>query len=146
MTYEDLHEFLDDRKRKNDFLEIETPVERDLELTWILSEEERIGDKRTMLFSNVKGSEIPVAGNLFSTEGKMHDILGGDPGQIGNDLVNLIRPPRESGSMLLKGMEMLKELSGLRPKIHEKLPSTHRVLDSVDLTRYPICKTWPEDA
>ena len=33
-------------------------VDPELELTYILSEEERIGKKRTMLFNNVKGSKM----------------------------------------------------------------------------------------
>lgn len=146
MPYDNIHDFIEGMKRKEELIEVHNSVDRDLELTWLLSEEERTGKGRTMLFTDVKGSDLPVIGNIFSTQEKMNDILGNYPETIGNDMVNLIKPPKESGSMIMKGIEMLRELSGLRPKIHERLPSTHSVLDKVDLSRYPICKTWPDDA
>ena len=146
MPYDNIHDFIEGMKRKEELIEVHNSVDRDLELTWLLSEEERTGKGRTMLFTDVKGSDLPVVGNIFSTQEKMNDILGNNPESIGNDMVNLIKPPKESGSMIMKGIEMLRELSGLRPKIHERLPSTHSVLDKVDLLRYPICKTWPDDA
>ena len=146
MTYDDLQDFISDRKKKNDFIQIDDEVSTELELTWILSEEERAGKGRTILFDNVKGYDIPVVGNIFSTQEKMNSILGDTPENIGNAMRNLIRPPKESESLIGRGMEMLKELGGLRPKLHDRLPSSYSVIDSVDLDRYPICKTWPDDA
>ena len=146
MVYEDLRDFVEDRRKKNDLLEIDQSTDPKLELTWILSEEERVGSGKTMLFNNVKNSDIPVVGNIFSTHGKMNDILGSTPEEIGQGLKNLIRPPGEKDSLIGRGLEILKELGGLRPKYHEKLPSSHHLLDKVDLDRYPICTTWPEDA
>ena len=43
MTYDDLQDFISDRKKKNDFIQIDDEVSTELELTWILSEEERTG-------------------------------------------------------------------------------------------------------
>ena len=146
MTYDDLQDFISDRKKKNDFIQIDDEVSTELELTWILSEEERAGKGRTILFDNVKGYDIPVVGNIFSTQEKMNSILGDTPENIGNAMRNLIRPPKESESLIGRGMEMLKELGGLRPKLHDRLPSSYSVIDSVDLDRYPICTTWPDDA
>ncbi len=146
MTYDDLQDFISDRKKKNDFIQIDDEVSTELELTWILSEEERTGKGRTILFDNVKGYDIPVVGNIFSTQEKMNSILGDTPENIGNAMRNLIRPPKESESLIGRGMEMLKELGGLRPKLHDRLPSSYSVIDSVDLDRYPICTTWPDDA
>ena len=146
MAYDDLQDFIADRKKKDDLIEIKDEISPELELTWILSEEERIGRGKTMLFENVKGYGIPVVGNIFSTQEKMNSILGDTPENIGNSLRNLIRPPKESDSLIGRGLEMMKELGGLRPKLHDKLPSSYSVLDSVDLGRYPICTTWPDDA
>ena len=50
---------------QNDFIQIDDEVSTELELTWILSEEERTGKVRTILFDNVKGYDIPVVGNIF---------------------------------------------------------------------------------
>lgn len=146
MSYEDIHDFIRDRQSKDDLINVEEEINPNLELTWLLSEEERAGKGKTMVFNNVKGSEIPVIGNIFSTWSKMRDILGDEPENIGNGFRNLIRPPAEKGSFIGRGLEMLRELGGLRPKIHDRLPSTHHVLEKPDLDRYPICTTWPEDA
>ncbi len=146
MTYEDLPDFISDRKKKGDFIQIDDEVDPYLELTWILNEEEREGKGRTILFKKPKGYDIPVVGNIFSTENKMNDILGDTPFNIGQNLRNLIRPPKENESMIGRGLEMLRELGGLRPKIHDKLPGDHMVMDKVDLERIPICTTWPDDA
>ena len=75
MTYDDLQDFISDRKKKNDFIQIDDEVSTELELTWILSEEERAGKGRTILFNNVRGYDIPVVGNIFSTQEKMNSIL-----------------------------------------------------------------------
>ena len=68
MTYDDLNDFISDRRKKNDFIQMEDEVSTELELTWILSEEERAGKGRTILFEKVKGYDIPVVGNIFSTQ------------------------------------------------------------------------------
>lgn len=146
MSYEDIHDFIRDRQNKDDLINVDNEIDPNLELTWFLSEEERAGKGKTMVFHHVKGSHIPVVGNIFSTWSKMRDILGDEPENIGNGFRNLIRPPGEKGSLIGRGLEMLRELGGLKPKLHERLPSTHTVLESVDLDRYPICTTWPEDA
>lgn len=146
MSYEDIHDFIRDRQSKDDLINVHEEINPNLELTWLLSEEERSGSGRTMVFHNVKGSEIPVIGNIFSTWPKMRDILGDEPENIGNGFRNLIRPPAEKGSLIGRGLEMLRELGGLKPRIHDRLPSTHHVLENPDLDRYPICTTWPEDA
>jgi 4-hydroxy-3-polyprenylbenzoate decarboxylase len=146
MAFEDLGDFIQAKRKDKDLIEINDEVDPYLELTWILSEEERVGNGRTMIFSNVKGYDISVVGNIFSTQTKMNSILGDSPENIGNDLRNLIRPPKDTDSLLGRGMEMLKQLGGLRPKIHDRLPSSYKILDKVDIDRYPICTTWPDDA
>ncbi|MGP6240302.1 menaquinone biosynthesis decarboxylase [Cuniculiplasma sp. SKW4] len=146
MAYEDIEEFIEDRKKKGDLIEVEDEIDTYLELTWLLSEEEREGRGRTFLFKNPKGYEIPVVGNIFSTQEKMNEILGDTPFNVGQNLRNLIRPPKENESMIGRGLEMLRELGGLRPKIHDKLDGDHIVLDKVDLETLPICTTWPQDA
>ena len=60
MTFDDLKEFIKYQENNGDLVKINDEVDPELELTYILSEEERIGKKRTMLFNNVKGSKMPV--------------------------------------------------------------------------------------
>lgn len=145
MTFDDLQDYISFLKKNNDLISVEEVVDPYLELTYIMDREEYSGRNKSILFQNVKNSQIPVIGNLFSGQRKMEWILGQKPYDIGMKLRNLIRPPGESESMISRGLEMLRELSGLRPKIHTSLPSSTKVLDKVDLDRYPICTTWPKD-
>ncbi|MHB1709283.1 MAG: menaquinone biosynthesis decarboxylase [Thermoplasmataceae archaeon] len=146
MSFEDLQEYIQFSKNNNYLLRIDEEISPDLELTHILSEEQRTGPGRTVLFSNVKGSEIPVVGNIFSTNEKMNAILGSTPSEIGQRLRNLIRIPDDTESMISRGMEMYRELGGAKPKVHQSFGSDHVAQDKVDLGRYPVCRTWPEDA
>lgn len=146
MSFEDLQEFIQYSVKNKTLLKIEDEVSPDLELTHMLSEEERVGKNRTMLFSNVTGADIPALGNIFSTQEKMNAILGATPSEIGKGLMNLIRIPDDTESMISRGMEMYRELGGAKPKVHQSFGSDHSVLEKVDLTRYPICRTWPMDA
>jgi len=145
MLFEDLQDYISFLKNKNDMLRIDEPIDPDLELTYTLSEEERHGSGRTILFSNVKGSDIAAVGNLFSTNEKMMEILGEDPYSLGMKIVQLVKPPQEKSSFIGKGLEMMKELGGIVPKVFNNLPQDRIELDKVDLSRYPICKTWPQD-
>lgn len=146
MVFEDLREYLQHLARNNDIIAMREEVDPDLELTQILSEEQRIGKKRAILFEKVKDSEIPSAGNLFASEAKMEAILGDTPANVGNRLKNLIRVPDDTESMISRGIELFRELGGIRPKVSSGLPGSHVELDQVDLNRYPIPKTWPGDA
>ncbi|MCL5882228.1 MAG: UbiD family decarboxylase, partial [Candidatus Thermoplasmatota archaeon] len=65
MPFQDLRSYLNELREKSMLVDVSAQVDPDLELTHILSEELRIGKKRTIVFNDVKGSSIPVAGNLF---------------------------------------------------------------------------------
>ena len=145
MIFEDLREYLDYLRKTGNLKEMNEEVDPDLELTYILSEEERVGKSNAILFNSVKNSEIPAVGNLFSTAERMELVLGGNPEEIGTRLQNLIRVPDDTDSMISRGLEMMKELGGVKPKISSSMGSSHSTLDKVDLGRYPICKTWPQD-
>ncbi|MHB8396968.1 MAG: menaquinone biosynthesis decarboxylase [Thermoplasmataceae archaeon] len=146
MVFDDLHQYLDFLSKKKDLLVIDDSVDPEIELTYILSEEQRIGKGRAVLFSNVRGSFVPAVGNLYSTQAKMDAILGGSPTEIGKRLQNLVKIAQGTDSLLSKGFELLRELSGIRPKVSSSLPSSVEVLPQVDLGRYPVSKTWPDDA
>ncbi len=146
MTFDSLQDYLKYLSKNNDLVLINDEVDPELELTHILSEEERIGKGRSLMFNRVKGSFVPAVGNLFSTKEKMVAILGDDPYSIGQRLSNLVKAPESNESIISRGIEMFRELSGVRPKVSGSVGSGHEVLDRVDLGRYPITKTWPQDA
>ena len=144
MTFEDLNEFIKYQENNNDLVRINEEVDPELELTYILSEEERIGKKRTMLFNNVKGASMPVIGNIFSSDKKIEAILGDTPYNIGLKLKNIVRIPDDTESMISRGLEMLKEMSGIKPKVYSRKNSEFEVVEP-HLSSYPITKNWPAD-
>ncbi len=144
MIFEDLGNYLNFLEKNGELIHVKDEVGTDLELTYILSEEERIGKKRAMIFDNVKGYDIPVTGNLFSTDKRLEEILGDKPYNIGLKLKNLVRIPNDTESMITRGLEMMKELSGIKPKVYQRKSSDFDLLEP-DLSRYPITKNWPED-
>ncbi|MCL4332595.1 MAG: menaquinone biosynthesis decarboxylase [Candidatus Thermoplasmatota archaeon] len=146
MPFDDLHEYLDYLSKKKDLVQIDDSVDPELELTYILSEEQRIGKGRAVLFNNARGSFVPAVGNLFSTKSKVEAILGGTPDELGSRLQNLVKVAQGTDSLISRGFELLRELSGIRPKVTGSLPSSTEILQEVDLGRYPICRTWPDDA
>ena len=146
MSFQDLQDYLQALRQKSMLAEVNAEVDPDLELTHILSEEQRIGNKRTILFTSVKGSTIPTVGNLFSDWERMKMILGDEPENVGNHLLELVQVPSDTDSMISRGLKMMKELGGVRPKLHASLGSSHAEVEKPDLLSYPICRTWPKDA
>ncbi len=145
MAFDDLKDYLNFQEKNNNLIHIKDEVDPDLELTYILSEEERIGKKRTIIFDNVKGQNIPVAGNLFSSDRYIENILGDSPYNVGLRLKNLVRLPDNTESMISRGLEMMKELGGIKPKLTQRKSSEFDIIDRVDLSSYPITKNWPDD-
>lgn len=146
MVFEDLGQYLSHLGSAGKLKEVNAEVSTDLELTHILSEELRIGKKMTLKFNNVKGYDIPVVGNLFSDWDRMKMILGDEPENIGKRLLSMVQVPGDSDSLLTKGLQMMKELGGIKPKVSSSFGSSHTVVEKPDLMSYPICKTWPGDA
>ena len=144
MIFEDLRTYLNFLEKNGELVHVIDEVDPDLELTYILSEEERIGKKRAMVFDNVRGYDIPVTGNLFSTDKRLEYILGDTPYNIGLKLRNLVRIPDDTESMISRGLEMMRELSGIKPKVYQRKASEFDVLEP-DLSKYPITRNWPGD-
>ncbi len=152
MEYRDLRDFIQQLESQGELKRISVEVDPYLEITEICDRTLRQGGP-ALLFEKVKGSEIPLLGNLFGTPKRV--ALG-----MGEDSVASLR---EVGSLLA----MLKEPEapkGMRDA-WEKLPVFRKVLDmspkekksaacqevvvegeAVDLGKIPIQTCWPEDA
>ncbi len=144
MVFGDIREYLDFLDKRGELVHVNDPVDTDLELTYILSEEERAGRKRAMVFDNVKGYNMPVAGNMFSTDKRLEYILGDTPYNVGLRLKNIVRIPDDTESMISRGLGMVRELGGIKPKIYSRKDNEFDVLEP-DLSKYPITKNWPMD-
>lgn len=75
MAFNNLDEFIQFLKKKHELKVISTEVDADLEITEIVDRVVKSGGP-ALLFNNVKGSEIPLAINLFGTKQRMAWSLG----------------------------------------------------------------------
>src|SRR5208282_5051543 len=127
---------------------IRASVSVDLEIAEVLR---RVMYKNgpAILFENVQGYNIPVAGNLFGSQKRMQIALDEpDFEKLGTritDLLNMQIPTRILEKV--KSLPKLAELSGFSPKLVKSGP-VKDVTDTAtpSFSTLPVIKTWPKDA
>jgi 4-hydroxybenzoate decarboxylase subunit C len=145
MSFPDLRAFLDRLSRDRDIVTIEASVDPVLEAAEIHRRVIAAGGP-ALLFSRVKGSDIPLVTNLFGTARRAELAFGDRPLRLIKRLVSLaetLLPPtpaklwgaRDIGAELLK-VGVRRGRSGAVTEI---------VTDDVRLDRLPVMTTWPED-
>src|SRR6516225_11039984 len=99
MPFDDLQQFLHYLEQRGQLKRIRTEVDPELEVTEITQRVIR-EDGPALLFENPKGSSTPLLMNLFGTMRRVKTALGGDPAEIGADLLRAIQrvnPPTLKG-------------------------------------------------
>ncbi|MES9843003.1 MAG: 3-octaprenyl-4-hydroxybenzoate decarboxylase, partial [Candidatus Sedimenticola sp. 6PFRAG5] len=91
MRYKDLRDFIGQLEAQGELKRISTEVDPNLEITEICDRTLRAGGP-ALLFEQVKGSDIPLLGNLFGTPRRV--AMG-----MGEDSVEALR---EVGKLLAK--------------------------------------------
>jgi UbiD family decarboxylase len=141
----DIHELVDQLRRDGDLVEIDAPVDPNLELAEIHRRVIAAGGP-ALLFSNVKGHDVPVATNLFGTVARVERAFGPRPGDFVRNAVRLIHeimPPTmgklwSERDFLMQGFKLGTRSVGSGP-----------VMETVEtppnLDRIPMITSWPED-
>ena len=145
MPFEDLQQFIRFLEEKGELKRIRVEVDPELEVTEIT--QRVIRDRGpALLFERPKGSSIPLVTNLFGSPHRVHWALGGDPLTIGFKLLSEIKqlnPP--SLKAFWKSREFVKRAFFSRPgKVRSA--ACQEVIESPDLSRFPVLKCWPGDA
>jgi 4-hydroxy-3-polyprenylbenzoate decarboxylase len=148
MPFNDLNEFIQTLDNKGELKRIKIPVSVDLEIAEVLRRV-MYGNGPAVLFENVPGYNIPVAGNLFGSEKRMQIALE-EPNfeKLGTRITDLLNMEIPTGILeKVKSLPKLAELSGFSPKLVKSGP----VKDVTDTTTpsfatLPVIKTWPKDA
>jgi UbiD family decarboxylase len=144
-TFPDLRSFLDRLRRDGDLAVVEAPVDARLEASEIHRRVIAAGGP-ALLFTNVKGAEVPLATNLFGTPRRAALAFGERPLRLIRRLVHLaetLLPPTPGklwGARDLAGEALRVGLSRRRSG-----PVTEIVTDQVRLDKLPVLTTWPED-
>jgi 4-hydroxy-3-polyprenylbenzoate decarboxylase len=149
-AFNNLHEFVAALEAAGELVRIKEEVSADLEITeFYLREIEKGDDGKALLFENVRGSKIPVLINSMGSFRRLKLAFGGRSlEEISAELKSFVdlKPPTGFSEKIAKA----KQLSRLRkffPKTVKKAACQERVYtgNEIDLTKFPILKTWPDD-
>ena len=144
--FEDLRDYLNALEKRGELKKIKKEVDPVLEMGHIA---DRIVKQKgpALLFENVKGSNIPVAMNLFGTERRMAFALGvKDLNDLEEKLKDFLEPEAPVG--LLRKLKLISSMGkflNFKPKIVSKGRCQEVVEREVDLGKLPVLKTWPKD-
>lgn len=141
----DLRAFLDVLRREGEVVEIDAPVDPDLEAAEVHRRVIAAGGP-ALLFKNVKGSPWPAVTNLFGTQKRVELAFGKRPLELVQrlaDVPHTLLPPSLGklwehrdllGSLLKVGRKSVRNAPGLA--VQDSPPG---------LNRLPLLRTWEED-
>ncbi len=141
----DLRRFLELLRAHGELIQIDAPVDPNLELAEI---HRRIAaaDGPALLFRNVIGSRFPVASNLFGTTTRAELAFGRRPLNFVEDAARLaheLMPPTpgrlwQARDFLLQGLRVGLRRRRRGPVLEQRMPAPR-------LTEIPLTTSWPED-
>lgn len=147
MVVDNLSEFVQILEENGELRRVDAEVDPNLEIAEIL--------RRTMyshgpaiLFTRVRGSDMPVLGNAFGSMRRLELGLGmSDFTQIGERIASMTKMDMPTG--MLGKLRKLPELSKMTesfPKPQKSGPVSEVAGESPSFDALPILKTWPKDA
>ena len=151
MKYHDLRDFIAALEARGELKRVTVEVDPYLEITEICDRTLRAGGP-ALLFENVKGSKMPVLGNLFGTPERVAMGMGQESvealREVGKLLAFLKEPDPPKGLKdAWEKLPIFKQVMSMGPKTLRSAPCQQVVLegDEVDLDRLPIQHCWPGD-
>ncbi|MGC9257078.1 menaquinone biosynthesis decarboxylase [Desulfurella sp.] len=146
MIFKDLQDYINALEKKKELLRVKIETDPIYEMAEIADRLVKQNGK-AVLFEKPKGSKIPVAMNLFGTIDRTQFALGVESlDELSlrvKELINIEIPTNFWDK--LRNVMKFKELSHYLPKIVKNAPCQQVIEDDVDLFKYPILKTWPQD-
>jgi UbiD family decarboxylase len=143
--FPDLRAFLDQLRRDGELRVVEAEVDARLEAAEIHRRVIAAGGP-ALLFTRVRGAELPLATNLFGTARRAELAFGRRPGRLIRRLVGLAQtlvPPTPAKLWGARDVAMDALRIGL--KARSGGPVTDVVTRDVRLDRLPVITCWPED-
>ena len=149
MGFKNLGEFMKALREEGELVEVKAPVDPVLEVTEIY---DRIVKKEgpALLFTNVRGSSMPLVINIFGSPKRMSMALGvKDTAEIAQRIHSFLdlKPPQglfEKLAMIPK----LSELNAIIPKSVKHAPCQEKIIlagEGKMLDQLPLIQCWPKD-
>ena len=152
MRYKDLRDFIAQLEAMGELKRISVEVDPHLEITEICDRTLKAGGP-ALLFEKVKGSEIPLLGNLFGTPRRVALGMGEESvdalREMGKLLAALKEPEPPSGMKdAWEKLPLYRKVLDMAPKAIRNPPCQEVVLEGeqIDLGSIPVQTCWPDDA
>ncbi|MEN8214481.1 MAG: 4-hydroxy-3-polyprenylbenzoate decarboxylase [Pseudomonadota bacterium] len=152
MQYRDLRDFIRQLEQIGELKRIQAEVDPCLEITEICDRTLKAGGP-ALLFENVKGSAMPLLGNLFGTTRRVALGMGEESvealREVGELLAQLKEPEPPKGVRdAWEKAPIFKKVLNMAPKCIKNARCQQIVVESedVDLATIPVQTCWPEDA
>ncbi|MBX9879040.1 MAG: UbiD family decarboxylase [Candidatus Obscuribacterales bacterium] len=154
MAYNDLREFLKVLEKEGELQRIDVPVSTDLEIAEITDRISKSpeGKNKALLFTNVKGYDMPVLINAFGSTKRMNLALEVDNlDEIADRIRKLVKPKVPETIMAKMAMlPTLMEVGQFPPKVTRMAAPCQEVVvtdpTQAMLDKLPVIKCWPLDA
>ncbi|WP_031500763.1 menaquinone biosynthesis decarboxylase [Bryobacter aggregatus] len=148
MSYLNLSEFLSALEKAGELKRIPFEVDPYLEITEFADRAVKSGGP-ALLFEKPKGSNVPLAINLFASDRRMQIALGVDSlDEIADRITDFVQMKMPTGGLMskLKMLPMLAEVGSFFPKEVSTGPVKEVIQkDNFSLDDFPILHCWPED-
>ena len=149
MGFKNLGQFLKVLREEGELVEVKAPVDPELEVTEIY---DRVVKKEgpALLFTNVRGSSMPLAINLFGSQKRMAMALGVNSiSEITERIHSFLelKPPQNLFEKLAM-IPKLSELNAVLPKFVKQAPCQEKIIlagEGKMLDRIPSIQCWPKD-
>jgi UbiD family decarboxylase len=141
----DLREYLDALRSAGELRVVTAPVDSHLEVAEIHRRVIAAGGP-ALLFERVVGSGFPLVTNLFGTQGRVQLAFGSRPRRIVERVVELLTTALPSGP---GEIWRARDVAALAFRVGSRRvrsgPVAEVVKTDVDLRRFPVMTSWPDD-
>ncbi len=146
MPFAHLGPFLRELEREGELQRVTVEVDPEYEIGEIAQRGVREG-KPALLFTNVKGSAIPVAMNALATPRRIERALGRAPESVGEELVRFIErmKPPSLRAMWDSRTTIARALKARVAQRGRGSVASQQVSEPLDLYRLPVLRCWPGD-
>jgi 4-hydroxy-3-polyprenylbenzoate decarboxylase len=152
MQYKDLRDFIDQLEKLGELRRVSVEVDPRLEVTEICDRTLKAGGP-ALLFEKVKGSDMPLLGNLFGTPRRVALGMGEESvealREVGKLLAQLKQPDPPKGMKdAWEKLPIFRKVLDMAPKKVKGAPCQKHVWegDAVDVGKIPVQTCWPGDA